>query len=161
MVIYIIFNHPDFGTAVLYLGVFSAMIIIAGMPWVWLPVLIGIGGLMLTVAFFTLGHVHRRIISFFTGTGDTYQVDNSVDAISHGGLFGSGDDHRDSPHHQFTEKPLMAKEFYGFYKHDCKEPGTPPGELLYGHHPRLPSRRAALAAGYRGAGAGLPPHRSG
>lgn len=92
LVIYIIFNHPDFGTAVLYLGVFSAMIIIAGMPWVWLPVLIGIGGLMLTVAFFTLGHVHRRIISFFTGTGDTYQVDNSVDAIRHGGLFGSGDD---------------------------------------------------------------------
>ncbi len=92
LVVFIIFNHPDFGTAVLYLGVFSAMIFIAGVPWSWIPVLGGVGLLMLTVAFFTLGHVHRRIISFFTGTGDTYQVDNSIDAIKHGGLFGAGDD---------------------------------------------------------------------
>jgi cell division protein FtsW len=91
-VIAIIFNHPDFGTSILYLAVFSAMIFIAGLPWSVIPV-IGIGALMMgVVAFFTLGHVQRRIISFITGTGDTYQVDNSVDSIRHGGLLGSGDD---------------------------------------------------------------------
>ena len=92
LTVLIVFNHPDFGTAVLYLLVFCAMVFIAGLPLILIPVFAGIGLLMLTVAFFTLGHVHRRIISFFTGTGDTYQVDNSVDSIRHGGLLGSGDD---------------------------------------------------------------------
>lgn len=92
IVIAIIFRHPDFGTSILYLAVFSAMIFIAGLPLSVLP-FIGIGVVLLgIVAFFTLGHVQRRIISFFTGTGDTYQVDNSIDSIRHGGLLGSGDD---------------------------------------------------------------------
>ncbi len=90
--ILIVFNHPDFGTSILYLGVFTAMIFIAGLPLVLIPVLGAAGLLMLVVAFFTLGHVHRRIIAFFTGSGDTYQVDSSVDSIRHGGLLGSGDD---------------------------------------------------------------------
>ncbi len=92
LVLFVIFNHPDFGTSILYLAVFSAMIFIAGLPLVLIPVLGGLGLFMLVVAFFTLGHVHRRIIAFFTGSGDTYQVDNSVDSIRHGGLLGSGDD---------------------------------------------------------------------
>ena len=46
---------------------------------------------LLTVAFFTMSHVHNRIISFFTGTGDTYQVDQSIESIQNGGLFGQGD----------------------------------------------------------------------
>lgn len=92
VVITIIFRHPDFGTSILYLAVFSAMIFIAGLPLSVLP-FIGIGvGLLGVVAFFTLGHVQRRVISFVTGTGDTYQVDNSVDSIRHGGLLGAGDD---------------------------------------------------------------------
>ncbi len=90
--ILIVFNHPDFGTSILYLGVFTAMIFIAGMPLVLIPVLGMAGFLMLVAAFFTLGHVHRRIIAFFTGAGDTYQVDSSIDSIRHGGLLGSGDD---------------------------------------------------------------------
>ena len=89
---FIVFFHPDFGTAVLYGLVLSAMTFIAGLPLVLIPVLIGVGLLGLLTAFFTLPHVHRRIISFFTGTGDTYQVDRSVDSIRHGGLLGSGDD---------------------------------------------------------------------
>ncbi|MBO5739650.1 MAG: FtsW/RodA/SpoVE family cell cycle protein [Alphaproteobacteria bacterium] len=90
--ILIVFNHPDFGTSILYLGVFTAMIFIAGMPLVLIPVLGVAGFLMLVAAFFTLGHVQRRILAFFTGAGDTYQVDSSVDSIRHGGLLGSGDD---------------------------------------------------------------------
>ena len=92
IVLFIIFNHPDFGTSILYLAVFSAMIFIAGLPLILIPVLGGVGLMMLVVAFFTLGHVHRRILAFFTGSGDTYQVDSSVDSIRHGGLLGSGDD---------------------------------------------------------------------
>ncbi len=92
IVVAVIFQHPDVGTAILYTAVFSAMVFIAGLPLAWIPVVIGTIGMMLLIAFFTLGHVHRRMIAFFTGTGDTYQVDNSTDAIRHGGLLGSGDD---------------------------------------------------------------------
>ncbi len=92
VMVFIIFNHPDFGTAVLYLAVFASMVFIAGLPLVLIPLFGVVGLTMLVTAFFTLGHVHRRIIAFFTGTGDTYQVDNSVDSIRHGGLLGSGDD---------------------------------------------------------------------
>ncbi|MBQ8294283.1 MAG: FtsW/RodA/SpoVE family cell cycle protein [Alphaproteobacteria bacterium] len=92
IVVAIIFNHPDFGTSVLYLSVFCAMIFIAGLPLVTIPVFIGGGILMGVIAFFTLGHVHRRVISWLTGTGDTYQIQQSIDSIRHGGLLGSGDD---------------------------------------------------------------------
>ncbi|MBQ2859207.1 MAG: FtsW/RodA/SpoVE family cell cycle protein [Alphaproteobacteria bacterium] len=92
LTLFIIFNHPDFGTAILYLAVFGAMVFISGLPLVLLPVFAVVGVGMLTVAFFTLGHVQRRLIAHFTGQGDTYQVDNSVDSIRHGGLLGSGDD---------------------------------------------------------------------
>ena len=92
LVVFIVFNHPDFGTAILYLGVFAAMVFMAGLPLILIPVFASVGILMLVTAYFTLGHVHRRIDAFFTGTGDTYQVDNSVDSIRHGGLLGSGDD---------------------------------------------------------------------
>ena len=87
----IIFKHPDLGTAILYLAVLCAMLFIAGLPWVIIPV-IGLAGIgLLTVAFFTMSHVHNRIVSFFTGTGDTYQVDKSLESIQNGGLFGQGD----------------------------------------------------------------------
>ncbi len=86
-----IFSHPDLGTSILYLAVLCAMLFIAGLPLVIIPIigLVGIG--LLTVAFFTMSHVHNRIVAFFTGTGDTYQVDQSVQSIQNGGLFGQGD----------------------------------------------------------------------
>lgn len=91
-VMVIIFNHPDFGTAVLYLVVFAMMLFIAGLPWIFVPIF-GAGALaMLGVAFLTMGHVRRRFITFFTGVGDSYQVDHSVDAIRNGGLLGARND---------------------------------------------------------------------
>ena len=87
----IIFSHPDLGTAILYLTVLGAMLFIAGLPLIMIPVIAMAGLGLLTVAFFTMSHVHNRIISFFTGTGDTYQVTQSMQSIQNGGLFGQGD----------------------------------------------------------------------
>ena len=87
----IIFSHPDLGTSILYLAVLCAMMFIAGLPLVIIPVLGAAAVGLLTVAFFTMSHVHNRIVSFFTGTGDTYQVTQSVQSIQNGGLFGQGD----------------------------------------------------------------------
>ncbi len=88
----IILKHPDFGTSVLYFSVFCAMIFIAGLPMIVLPVLGGIVIAALTFAFFTMNHVHNRFMAFLTGDGDTYQVRQSIQSIQHGGLLGSGDD---------------------------------------------------------------------
>jgi len=88
----IIFFHPDFGTAILYVAVLGAMLFVAGLPWCVVP-FVGVGMLgMLMGAFVLLPHVHRRIMTLFTGQGDNYQVTQSVQSIQHGGLFGSGDD---------------------------------------------------------------------
>jgi cell division protein FtsW len=88
----IILTHPDLGTSVLYLAVLGAMMFMAGLPWWLIPVLLGCAGLAGVFAFFTMSHVHSRIVGFFSGTGDDYQVRQSIQSIQHGGLLGSGDD---------------------------------------------------------------------
>lgn len=88
----IILQHPDLGTSILYFAVLSGMVFMAGLPLVIVPVLIGIVALVGVFAFFTMSHVHNRVVSWFSGTGDTYQVRQSIQSIQHGGLLGSGDD---------------------------------------------------------------------
>jgi len=88
----IILTHPDLGTSILYFVVLSAMIFMAGLP-IWLiPVLIGFVGIAGLFAFLTMSHVHDRIVGFISGTGDDYQIRQSIQSIQHGGLLGSGDD---------------------------------------------------------------------
>ncbi len=88
----IIMQHPDLGTSLLYFMVLSGMLFMAGLPLFVIPIMISVGGVALVVAFFTMSHVHNRIVSWWTGTGDTYQVQQSIQSIQHGGLLGSGDD---------------------------------------------------------------------
>ncbi len=88
----VVLTHPDLGTSILYFAVLSGMLFMAGLPWIVMGGLISFAGLVGVFAFFTMSHVHNRVVSFFTGTGDTYQVRQSVQSIQHGGLLGSGDD---------------------------------------------------------------------
>lgn len=60
----IILKHPDLGTAVLYFAVWCAMLFMAGLPLVILPALGGVIGLLGLFAFFTMSHVHDRIVAF-------------------------------------------------------------------------------------------------
>ncbi len=88
----IIFKHPDVGSTLLYVGVISIMLVLAGLPWKMFFALIGVGIGLLTFAYYTMDHVHGRINALITGDGDNYQVTQSVQAIQHGGLLGRGDD---------------------------------------------------------------------
>ncbi len=88
----IMFKHPDFGTCILYFAVFCSMIFVAGLPMKIIPIFAAGAAGLLTLAFFVHPHVHDRIISWMTGTGDTYQITQSIQSIQHGGLLGSGDD---------------------------------------------------------------------
>ena len=86
----IIFRHPDLGTFLLYFAVLSAMMFIAGLPFLLIPIFIGVAGLFGLIAFFTMPHVHGRVLSMFEG--GSYQIKQSIQSIQHGGLLGSGDD---------------------------------------------------------------------
>ena len=90
----LILLHPDLGTALLYIGVAGIMAFIAGFPLKWLPGIVGGGfGLgALVVAFLPqLAHVRERIGNIFH-VQPRSQAWYSLNAIKHGGLFGSGDE---------------------------------------------------------------------
>lgn len=89
---FIIFTHPDVGTTLLYLGVLVVMLVIAGLPWIVFGGLGVLGVGILILAYNTMSHVHNRVDAMLTGSGDTYQVTQSVQAIQHGGFFGKWSD---------------------------------------------------------------------
>ena len=90
----IVLRHPDVGTALLYLAVFFSMIFMAGLPLYFVPVFAGAAGIAGLFAFLTMGHFRGRILMWLgmSGGSDDYQIRKSVEAIKHGGLFGSGED---------------------------------------------------------------------
>jgi cell division protein FtsW len=82
--------QPDLGQTILLAGTWGAMFFMAGMPWLWIAVLGGIGAIGLFGAYFALPHVAGRVDRFLTGEGDTFQVDMGREAIQRGGWFGQG-----------------------------------------------------------------------
>ncbi|MCL2757887.1 MAG: FtsW/RodA/SpoVE family cell cycle protein [Alphaproteobacteria bacterium] len=92
--VYIIFNHPDVGTAALYFIVFAGMLFLAGLPWMLVLGMGGIAALGGIAAFLTVGHFQRRVLLWLgmEGGADNFQIRQSVAAIRHGGLLGSGED---------------------------------------------------------------------
>ncbi|MEM8540688.1 MAG: putative lipid II flippase FtsW [Pseudomonadota bacterium] len=82
--------QPDIGQTILLAGTWGAMFFMAGMPWLWIAVLGGIGAMGLVGAYLALPHVAGRIDRFLTGEGDTFQVDMGREAIQRGGWFGQG-----------------------------------------------------------------------
>ncbi|NKB51827.1 MAG: cell division protein FtsW [Rhizobiaceae bacterium] len=83
-------TQPDFGQTVLLALIWGTMFFMAGMPWVWIVLLGGLGVLGFAGAYLTIPHVTARIDRFVTGTGDNFQVDRGLEAITTGGWFGRG-----------------------------------------------------------------------
>jgi len=90
--LFIIFRHPDIGTAFLYAAVFFAMLFLAGLPFLLLGIAFGLFGFMGAFAFMSSAHFKARILTWLGMGGDNYQIRKSVEAIKNGGLFGSGED---------------------------------------------------------------------
>ncbi|NML73155.1 putative lipid II flippase FtsW [Rhizobium sp. S-51] len=82
--------QPDLGQTILTSVVWGGMFFMAGMPWLWITVLGGIGIAGVFGAYVTLPHVAGRIDRFLTGEGDTFQVDTARQAIIRGDWFGQG-----------------------------------------------------------------------
>ncbi len=82
--------QPDFGQTILTSVVWGGMFFMAGVPWFWIIVLGGLGVLGIVSAYLLLPHVAGRIDRFWTGEGDTFQVDTAREAIIRGDWFGRG-----------------------------------------------------------------------
>jgi cell division protein FtsW len=90
--------QPDFGQTVLVSVVWGGLFFLAGLHWLWVA---GIGGIGITGATFAykfLPHVRVRIDKFLnagvdgpaTNPGNSFQSDVAVDSFVQGGWFGKG-----------------------------------------------------------------------
>ena len=83
--------QPDLGMTVVITSVFAAQIFLAGLAFRYL-IMFGLGGIgLLVFAYMFFGHVKSRIDRFWNpDSGDTYQIEKSLEAFRTGGLWGTG-----------------------------------------------------------------------
>ncbi|MBW9087666.1 putative lipid II flippase FtsW [Rhizobium wenxiniae] len=82
--------QPDLGQTILTSVVWGGMFFMAGMPWIWIFLLGGVGAGGLVAAYYMLPHVTARFDKFLTGEGDRFQIETAHEAIVRGGWFGQG-----------------------------------------------------------------------
>lgn len=81
--------QPDYGQLMLLAAIWGTIFFVAGYSWAWIAGLGGFGAGVLLFGYRFAPHVKSRIDRFLSPeTGDTYQVDTALSAISGGGLFG-------------------------------------------------------------------------
>jgi cell division protein FtsW len=83
--------QPDLGQTVLTTAVWGMLFFLAGLPWIWVVGLGGVGAFGLLTAYQILPHVARRIDRFLDPeTGDNFQIEKATEAFASGGWFGKG-----------------------------------------------------------------------
>ncbi|WP_436637890.1 putative lipid II flippase FtsW [Microbaculum sp. FT89] len=83
--------QPDFGQTMLAVLVWGALFFAAGMSWLWIVTLggLGVGGLVTAYTF--VPHVRGRIDRFLDPeSGDTFQIDTAIESFVRGGWLGRG-----------------------------------------------------------------------
>lgn len=87
--------QPDMGMVVLITAVMLTQLFLAGLPLVWIisAIITGLTGLV--GAYFTFSHVQKRINGFLDSSigdkySDRYQVNQSLEAFTNGGVWGRG-----------------------------------------------------------------------
>jgi cell division protein FtsW len=90
VVAYLLMKQPDFGSTIIFVSVWIAMLALAGIN---MRILIGLGiaGVVgVVLAYFFYDVATQRIDEFLFGTGDNFQVENAMRTLTAGGLFGMG-----------------------------------------------------------------------
>ena len=90
VVVALLVAQPDLGQTILITSTWGVMFFMAGMPWLWIIVIGGLGVAGAFSAYAIFPHVAGRIDRFLTGEGDTFQVDMGRDAVINGGWLGVG-----------------------------------------------------------------------
>ncbi len=83
--------QPDIGMTFVLTSCFLVIVFLAGIPFRYIFLLMGAGIGGLFAAYFSLSHFRSRIDRFLDpASGDTYQIEKSLDAFKNGGIFGTG-----------------------------------------------------------------------
>jgi cell division protein FtsW len=91
LVVGLLIKQPDLGMAVVVSAVWFVQFFLAGLRLFWVVLGMGAGAGGLVGAYFMLPHVASRIDRFLDpASGDSYQVDRSMEAFMNGGLWGRG-----------------------------------------------------------------------
>src|SRR5260370_14588188 len=91
IVVVLLVRQPDLGMAVVISAVWFAQLFLAGMRLYWVVVGLTSGVAGLIGAYVFLPHVTSRIDRFLDpASGDSYQVDRSIEAFMNGGMWGRG-----------------------------------------------------------------------
>jgi cell division protein FtsW len=90
-VIGLLLLQPDMGMTFIVTASFFTVIFLAGLPFRWIVLLVVVAMGAAYGAYSTFDHVQSRVDRFINPeSGDTYQIDKSLQAFQHGGLFGTG-----------------------------------------------------------------------
>jgi cell division protein FtsW len=91
VIIALLMRQPDLGMAAVVSAVWCTQFFLAGLSLIWVVVLMVGGVAGLGGAYLLLPHVASRIDRFVDpASGDSYQVDRSMDAFMNGGWWGRG-----------------------------------------------------------------------
>jgi cell division protein FtsW len=91
LVVTLLMLQPDLGMTFVVTAVACSMIFLAGFPFRFLVGVAGLAGGGIVAAYFFFDHVRSRIDRFLDpASGDSYQVQKSLEAFQNGGLFGTG-----------------------------------------------------------------------
>lgn len=89
--------QPDFGQTMLISLVWAALFFMAGLHWLWVVGIGGLGASAVVIAYKFVPHVRGRIMRFLepqadkaAGMTDTFQVDTARDSFIAGGWLGKG-----------------------------------------------------------------------
>lgn len=83
--------QPDLGMTVVISGIWAAQFFMAGLPLSIILGLIILASVGMVWIYFSFPHVSSRIDRFLDpSSGDTYQIERSLDSFKSGGLFGTG-----------------------------------------------------------------------
>jgi cell division protein FtsW len=91
LVVGLLIKQPDLGMAVVISVVWFAQMFLTGLRLYWVATGLGCGVVGLVGAYLLLPHVTSRIDRFLDpASGDSYQVDRSIEAFMNGGMWGKG-----------------------------------------------------------------------
>jgi cell division protein FtsW len=87
---YLLMKQPDFGSTIIFVAVWVALLALAGVSLRMLGILAAAGIVGVVLAYFFYDVATQRIDAFLFGQGDTFQTDNAMRTLTAGGLFGMG-----------------------------------------------------------------------
>lgn len=90
LVAILLMAQPDFGSTILFGGVWFVLLLVSGLPVRWIGGLLGVGMLGVTSAYFFYDNARHRIDAFLGGGTAYDQVDLASRTLLGGGWTGSG-----------------------------------------------------------------------